>query len=277
MRILGTLAIFGASICVFVSVMPARAEAQSESQAQSQPATPVPEARAHYDAGMAHYQARAFVEAARAFAAARAIEPRPEWLFAEAQATRLSGDCPRAVRLYQEFLATSPPPPQVQATALALSRCERADVAPAPSTPEKASDIAAADSGAAVTNRVRPSYRVLDGVAATAAPRVAGPSREEVHRPVWRDPVGLGLATVAAAGWAVTVGFSLAARAASREADAADRYQDYEPRRADAEGRARWAQRLALTSAAFTVAATGRYLWVHFAREGGVVGGGGRF
>ncbi len=89
-----------------------------------------PEAKARYDAGMAHYRARRYREAIGDFQAAAEIDPRREILFAEAQATRLAGDCPRAVTLYERFLATRPPPQQVEATRIALDRCRVANVIP---------------------------------------------------------------------------------------------------------------------------------------------------
>jgi tetratricopeptide (TPR) repeat protein len=84
---------------------------------------PSAEAEAGYVRGLAHYAARDFHRAIAEFEAAFALDPRPELLFAEAQAFRLDGDCPRALELYRRFLATRPPPLQVQATQLGLDRC----------------------------------------------------------------------------------------------------------------------------------------------------------
>lgn len=83
-----------------------------------------PEARVRYDAGMAHYGGKDFAAAIREFRAAFTIEPRREFVFAEAQATRLLGDCPGAVALYRRFLEMAPPPQQVEATRIAMARCE---------------------------------------------------------------------------------------------------------------------------------------------------------
>lgn len=93
------------------------------------------EAKARYDAGMAHYRARRYREAIGDFQAAAEIDPRREILFAEAQATRLAGDCPRAVTLYERFLATRPPPQQVEATRIALDRCRTVNPIPAAPAP----------------------------------------------------------------------------------------------------------------------------------------------
>jgi tetratricopeptide (TPR) repeat protein len=84
---------------------------------------PSAEAEADYVRGLAHYAARDFHRAIAQLEAAFALDPRPEFLFAEAQAFRLDGNCPRALELYRRFLATRPPPLQVQATQLGLDRC----------------------------------------------------------------------------------------------------------------------------------------------------------
>jgi hypothetical protein len=222
------------------------------------------EARALYDTGMSSYSARAFAEAAQAFHAAYALDPRREILFAEAQATRLSGDCATAVPLYQAFLASAPPPQQIEATELALARCREVPTAP-----------------------VRPAAgpaRPADKQPPTPAPVLFPPARLAISAPAtapaamwWRDRPGLSLAAVGVAGWAVTLGLTLAAAHADGDARAAVSYDGAQDRRHVAEGRARWAQRIALGAAAFTTAAAARFVWVGVARSTPVVGAAGRF
>src|SRR5262245_20246725 len=70
------------------------------------------EARAHLEAGLAAYGEKDW---ARAIAESRAgyeLDPRADFLFAWAQATRLSGDCAGAIELYDKFIATGPAPEQ---------------------------------------------------------------------------------------------------------------------------------------------------------------------
>jgi tetratricopeptide (TPR) repeat protein len=86
----------------------------------------LPEARAHYERGLSYYAARDFGAAVRELEAGYALDPRREFLFAEAQAYRLAGDCERALPLYRRFLDSDPPPLQVEATRLALDRCAAA-------------------------------------------------------------------------------------------------------------------------------------------------------
>jgi tetratricopeptide (TPR) repeat protein len=81
------------------------------------------DAKAHYDRGLALYQDKDYAAASREFDAGYAIDPRREFLFADAQAKRLAGDCRGAVPLYQRFLETSPAAVQVNATQIALARC----------------------------------------------------------------------------------------------------------------------------------------------------------
>ncbi|HVR61962.1 MAG TPA: hypothetical protein VMU50_08690 [Polyangia bacterium] len=95
--------------------------------AQAPPADAAPPmseaARAHYDRGLALFAAKDYRAAIAELAAGFAIEPRREFLFAEAQAQRLGGDCRGAVALYQRFLATEPPAIQVSAAQVGLARC----------------------------------------------------------------------------------------------------------------------------------------------------------
>jgi tetratricopeptide (TPR) repeat protein len=82
-----------------------------------------PDAQALYERGLARFQTRDYSGAVADLEAGYAIEPRPEFLFAEGQAKRLGGDCKGAIALYQRFLATNPPAVQVNATHIALGRC----------------------------------------------------------------------------------------------------------------------------------------------------------
>jgi hypothetical protein len=219
------------------------------------------EARRLYDEGMAHYAARGFADAARAFHAARALAPRREILFAEAQATRLAGDCPTAVRLYQEFLATQPSPQQVEATRLALNRCESNEslgsAALGRPLPRAAAPAVALPTSAlsAMTASPRPGFAVL----------------------WWRDRPGLALSSAAGVSLGASLAFALAAARADSDARAATSYDGYQERRLTAEARGLWATRAAVLAGAFAVLAAGRFLWVGLTPGGGAVGGGGRF
>jgi hypothetical protein len=115
-----------------------------------------PEAKAHYVRGLELYTARNFTAAVPEFELGFAIDPRREFLFAEAQALRLAGACTRAVPLYRRFLETDPSPLQIEAARLGLDRCapDRAvpsspppeALPPAPTTGQSATGASAAGS-----------------------------------------------------------------------------------------------------------------------------------
>jgi hypothetical protein len=243
-----------AQVTALVLIAAGRAHAADDPPSMSEAA------RAAYDAGMAHFAARAFVAAAQDFRAAYAIDPRREIRFAEAQATRLAGDCPQALALYQAFLDSGPPPQQIEATRLAMSRCREVPAAGPPG-------VAAA--AGIPTKSPQPSSTVALTTHAPAAPASA--------TPIWRDKLGLSLGGAALASWAVAIGFGVAAGRADADARAAPRYDLAEERRHVAEDRARWAQGAALLAGAFTAGAAGRWLWIGLHRSTPVLGAEGRF
>ncbi len=97
-------------------------------------------------AGLGHFRAQRYGEAIAEFRAGYRSAPRPEFLFAIAQAERLRGDCEAAVELYQQFLASEPPQAQRQAAEQGLERC-----APAAAEPPMAAPVSMR-----VTSRVEP-------------------------------------------------------------------------------------------------------------------------
>jgi tetratricopeptide (TPR) repeat protein len=95
-----------------------------------------PAARALYDRGLSLYQSKDYAAAIKALEEGFALEPRREFLFADAQARRLSGDCRGAVPLYQRFLEMTPPPVQASATHIALARCAQQMASERPAPPQ---------------------------------------------------------------------------------------------------------------------------------------------
>jgi len=167
------------------------------------PAAPAPmsaEARAHYEQGLRLYGDHDFPAAIREFEAGFALEPRREFLFGEAQAYRLAGDCARAVPLYERFLGSGPSALQVDATRLALDRCARRP-------PPKAAPPAVP--------------------APAAAPPIVPPRAERA--PWWHDRWALGALGAGLATTGVGLGFVIAAHSAADQANGAGtmRYADY--------------------------------------------------
>src|SRR5688500_8437696 len=58
--------------------------------------------------GLARFEREDYAGAIDAFERGHAIDPRPQFLFALAQAERLRGDCKAALIYYRKFLTTSP-------------------------------------------------------------------------------------------------------------------------------------------------------------------------
>jgi tetratricopeptide (TPR) repeat protein len=115
---------------------PARAaDADAAPRADEAGAPMTPAARALYDRGLSLYQSKDYAAAIKALEEGFALEPRREFLFANAQARRLSGDCRGAVPLYQRFLELAPPAVQASATHIALARCAQQMAAERPVTP----------------------------------------------------------------------------------------------------------------------------------------------
>ena len=156
------------------------------------PTEMIPEAKVHYERGLQLYSSRDFVAAIKELELGFNVEPRREFLFAQAQAFRLAGDCAHALPLYRRFLDSDPSPLQAEAARLGLDRCgpNRSSQAPpvAQTTPPPA-----------------PSWR------STSAPD---------QRDWWRDPwaalsIGTGIAALATG-----VGFEIASANARDDARA---------------------------------------------------------
>jgi tetratricopeptide (TPR) repeat protein len=163
----------------------ARAQpAETEGATGPEPAPMNAAAKARYDQGLELYGRRNFRAAIEEFEEGFAIEPRREFLFAEAQAYRLAGDCAHAVPLFNRFLETQPSAIQIDATRLALDRC--AHQPPPPKVEARPPEA-----------RVLPQPR----------PPIPEPPPP---RAWWRDPWGLGALGGAVVAAGVGGGFLLA-------------------------------------------------------------------
>lgn len=92
------------------------------------------EAQGHLDRGLDLYRAKSFPAAAKEFEVTYQLDPNRDVLYVWAQALRLAGDCPAAVRLYERFLAAGPPAPEAELARTNLARCQSVS-APPPGTP----------------------------------------------------------------------------------------------------------------------------------------------
>lgn len=85
-----------------------------------------PEARGHFERGMQEFEAGRYHDAILALDAAYVIEQHPMLLYARAQARRLAGECGSALKLYEYFLATSPPEAAARDATVNIERCKAA-------------------------------------------------------------------------------------------------------------------------------------------------------
>jgi len=165
-------------------------------------------ARERYEEGLRLYGARDFAGAIRLFEEGFALEPRREFLFAEAQAQRLMGNCGRAVPLYRRFLETAPSAIQIDATKLGLDRCAKEEAA------------------AAAARTALPSPRETapaEGARGqTAAPPSPLPPPQLERRPWWQDPPGLIAAGAGVAALGVGLGYWVASNRSLDQADSRD-------------------------------------------------------
>jgi tetratricopeptide (TPR) repeat protein len=83
-----------------------------------------PEAKVHLDRGLELYEKKRYAEAIAEFEQGRALDPQPAFLYAQAQAERLSGDCEHAIGHYEQFLAQNPAPEREAAARANLGRCK---------------------------------------------------------------------------------------------------------------------------------------------------------
>jgi tetratricopeptide (TPR) repeat protein len=82
------------------------------------------DAKAHIAAGTKLYNVQQYDKAAEEYQQAYLLDPRPEYLYASAQAQRLGGDCTKAMRSYQAYLRANPPETERAKAEKNIERCE---------------------------------------------------------------------------------------------------------------------------------------------------------
>jgi tetratricopeptide (TPR) repeat protein len=175
--------------------------------------------------GLRSYAVGHYPEAIASFQRGYELEPRPEFLYALAQAQRMNGDCRGAVISYRAFLRTAPTERAAAPARQNMARCEEllASIPPETVAPGLTAPPAAANSDAP----------------ATTAPAAATIERPLPPPPWYRDRAGLalGVAGVAAAG----VGAALwgVGEAGAKSLADAKSYGDFHGGSADAYGNER--------------------------------------
>jgi hypothetical protein len=200
-----------------------------------------PEARAHLERGLAAYGEKDWARAIREFRAGYALDPRPDFLFAWAQAARLSGDCTSAIDLYQRFVATGPSPEQSDAAQKMTERCRETLAAAAPA---------------------EPAPTALDPYASTPPSRApAAPAA--VDRAWWKDGWGAGFTAAGVVGLGLGVGMLVAAGSSDDAATHAASYDEFAARHDEASTRRTYATIGLAAGGALLVTGGVRYLLVH--------------
>lgn len=207
-----------------------------------------------YDRGVAAYQQHDYEAAVTAFHDAYELDPRPEILFAWAQAERLGGDCAHAVIHYRKFLDGHPPAVQAKAAQGPLERCERVLATAPPPVP--------------------PAEAPVEPGPAPAPPAVVltetPPPPPKAERHFYQD--GLGDVLVGAGVAAAIAGGVLIATAGSP--DDARTYDDFQMRRDTALSHQRWgAIALGAGAALFVGGVTHWVIWSHGDETGVAVAG----
>jgi hypothetical protein len=199
------------------------------------------EARGHYDRGIELFTAKDYPGAILELEIGYAVDARPEFLFAEAQALRLQGDCKSAVPIYQKFLASQPSALQVSATQIALARCAQQLATAEPPAPLPPPTLTSP------TPAPPPPPRPPHPIA--AAP------------PGWsRDPLSALLLGAGVVGLGAGAGFMLAAFSTRAAANDARSYADYSQRFASAQARLDVAIVSLAAGTALTAAAIYRFM-----------------
>ncbi len=133
LRLLAHRSAFVAALVVAVATAPLRTAAAPREQAQ--PLLDTPQAQVLLDEGVEFFYAEDFDAAAKAFADAYAIEPAAFLLYSWAQAERYAQRCDKAIRLFERFLATTPPSEEAAKARKAIVECGGIPPSEAPTPP----------------------------------------------------------------------------------------------------------------------------------------------
>jgi tetratricopeptide (TPR) repeat protein len=122
-----------------------------------------PEAKARLERGLRLFDTQEYAAAIAEFKAAYQIEAHPDFLYALAQAQRLSGNCRDAVNAYRSFLRAGPPEEEASLARENLGKCEtilrEEEAKPAPSPPVASSPPAPGPAPPAQPPQIAPAAR----------------------------------------------------------------------------------------------------------------------
>ena len=104
-------------------------------EASAAPPRMKPLARRHLERGMGHYNQKDYDKALVELKKGQNIDPRPEFLYALGQVYRAKGNCAEALKYYEAFIETAPPPQQAEAARRNTERCKELLAPPKPESP----------------------------------------------------------------------------------------------------------------------------------------------
>jgi tetratricopeptide (TPR) repeat protein len=104
-------------------------------EASAAPPRMKPLARRHLERGLGHYNQKDYDKALVELKKGQKIDPRPEFLYALGQVYRAKGNCAEAMKHYEAFLETAPPPKQAEAARSNIERCQELLAPPKPAPP----------------------------------------------------------------------------------------------------------------------------------------------
>jgi tetratricopeptide (TPR) repeat protein len=194
------------------------------------------DAAARYEKGLELYTAKEYPKAIGELKAAYDLDDKPEYLYALAQAVRLSGNCVGALPLYKEFLDKFPTHELAAPARDLVKLCEESVKPPEPPAP------------------------------ATAPPPPKPAPVPDDRRAWWKDPIGGALVGTGAVALGVGVTFWILSSSSEKDAQAADTYQDYKDHIEKAQSRRTIAIASLVAGTALVGGGVARYLMLPKAR-----------
>lgn len=139
------------------------------------PGDPRERARALARRGEASFSAGRYDEASEAYRDAHGLDPVPFFLFAWARSEQEAGRCQEAIELYQRFIATGPPPEDVDRANLEVGRCYGQLSSGASAAEAESESESEAESEAEVSPEVDPEPTLADDPRRPRAPWLRDP------------------------------------------------------------------------------------------------------
>jgi tetratricopeptide (TPR) repeat protein len=94
--------------------------------------SPAEQAKAHLAIAQRMFAVQQYDKAIAELQQAYVLDPKPEYLYAIAQAFRLAGDCTKAIRAYEQYLKTNPVASEAEKARANIERCKTAPPPPPP-------------------------------------------------------------------------------------------------------------------------------------------------